>query len=116
LLVKNVQIGDDTITIRHSIPGQQSPRKAATYRQARLPAQVTFCIKGVLSPLLSNLVLDELDRDPLEVPFSGFGHIEPYPSTLAGRGIPSMALPAPFAALSCWPFPWGTDPAGHQQN
>jgi RNA-directed DNA polymerase len=26
-------------------------------------AQITFCVRGVLSPLLSNLVLDELDRE-----------------------------------------------------
>src|SRR6201993_2574520 len=25
--------------------------------------KVTFCVKGVISPLLSNLVLDELDRE-----------------------------------------------------
>src|SRR5262249_26968789 len=25
--------------------------------------KVTFCVRGVLSPLLSNLVLDELDRE-----------------------------------------------------
>src|SRR6266850_1401830 len=32
-----------------------------------LKAEVTFCVQGVLSPLLSNLVLDELDGelDPL---------------------------------------------------
>jgi len=29
----------------------------------RQATQVTFCVRGVLSPLLSNLVLDELDRE-----------------------------------------------------
>src|SRR6266851_6909582 len=27
------------------------------------PTEVTFCVRGVLSPLLSNIVLDELDRE-----------------------------------------------------
>src|SRR5712691_10485358 len=29
----------------------------------RLPEQVIFCVQGVISPLLSNLVLDALDRE-----------------------------------------------------
>jgi len=37
--------------------------KAAAYSQTTLAAQITFCVRGVLSPLLSNLVLDELDRE-----------------------------------------------------
>jgi hypothetical protein len=32
-------------------------------RRARLPAQVIFCVQGVLSPLLSNIYLDALDRE-----------------------------------------------------
>jgi len=30
-----------------------------------------------------------------------------FASTLAVRGVLSTALPAPFAALPCWPFPCG---------
>src|SRR5260370_36357834 len=36
------------------------PLEAAARRSA---TQITFCVRGVLSPLLSNLVLDELDRE-----------------------------------------------------
>ena len=32
-------------------------------RNHAIKAEVTFCVRGVLSPLLSNLVLDELDRE-----------------------------------------------------
>ena len=35
---------------------------------------------------------------------------EPISSTLTVRGGPSTALPAPFAALPCWPFPVGDGP------
>src|ERR1700740_913747 len=30
---------------------------------SRRTVKITFCVRGVLSPLLSNLVLDELDRE-----------------------------------------------------
>src|SRR2546428_10746607 len=33
------------------------------HRIVSTKAEVTFCVRGVLSPLLSNLVLDELDRE-----------------------------------------------------
>src|SRR5258707_9767478 len=36
------------------------PLEAAARRSA---TQITFCVRGVISPLLSNLVLDELDRE-----------------------------------------------------
>jgi len=32
-------------------------RKAAIYRQARLKVEITFCVRGVISPLLANLFL-----------------------------------------------------------
>ena len=38
-------------------------RQQAATRPAQTRAKVTFCVQGVLSPLLSNLVLDELDRE-----------------------------------------------------
>src|SRR5215831_6654715 len=42
----------------------QSPRAhPQTKGRALLSAEITFCVRGVLSPLLSNLVLDELDRE-----------------------------------------------------
>jgi len=31
--------------------------------QTPLKFEVAFCVRGVVSPLLSNLVLDELDRE-----------------------------------------------------
>src|SRR6266850_2012351 len=36
------------------------PLEAAARRSA---TRISFCVRGVLSPLLSNLVLDELDRE-----------------------------------------------------
>src|SRR6266478_5463405 len=41
----------------------RAPHKTAVRRQVGQPAKVTFCVRGVVSPLLSNLVLDELDRE-----------------------------------------------------
>src|ERR1700746_3274922 len=32
-------------------------------RNHAIKAEVTFCVRGVLSPLLSNLVLDDLDKE-----------------------------------------------------
>src|SRR5215813_6634258 len=32
-------------------------------RNHAIKAEVTFCVRGVISPLLSNLVLDELDKE-----------------------------------------------------
>ena len=46
------------------IRAEQSAR--LTHRSRRLrpnPAHVIFCVQAVMSPLLSNLVLDELDRE-----------------------------------------------------
>src|SRR3982751_6545895 len=34
-----------------------------TKERALQTAKITFCVRGVISPLLSNLVLDELDRE-----------------------------------------------------
>src|SRR3984893_14194889 len=42
------------------------PPAARRYRQTancRCAMKVTFCVRGVLSPLLSNLVLDDLDKE-----------------------------------------------------
>src|SRR6266446_5025973 len=39
------------------------PHKTAVRRQVGQMIKVTFCVRGVLSPLLSNIVLDELDRE-----------------------------------------------------
>src|SRR6266481_6224930 len=41
----------------------RAPHKTAVRRQVGQTAKVTFCVRGVLSPLLSNIVLDELDRE-----------------------------------------------------
>jgi hypothetical protein len=42
--------------IKHRVPG--SPTRYYPFK-----LEITFCVRGVLSPLLSNLVLDELDRE-----------------------------------------------------
>ena len=36
-------------------------RKAAIYRLAELTVEITFCVRGVISPLLSNIYLTEVD-------------------------------------------------------
>ena len=52
LLVKEVLVGDDTITIRHSIPMAGKPQTAIKAR--RIPVvkaskkEVSFCVQGVL--------------------------------------------------------------------
>jgi hypothetical protein len=45
-----------TTGIKHRVPG--SPTRYYPFK-----LEITFCVRGVLSPLLSNLVLDELDRE-----------------------------------------------------
>ncbi len=51
LIVKDVLIGDDTITIRHSISVQQQDlRQAPICRQAGLTVVITFCVRGVITP------------------------------------------------------------------
>src|SRR4029077_1817542 len=45
---------------------QRRPQAARRYRQTANSGsamKVTFCVRGVLSPLLSNLVLDDLDKE-----------------------------------------------------
>jgi len=65
LVVKEVLVGTDTITLRHSIPippgsnGSPSP-PPTSLDQGR--TQVIFCVRGVVSPLLSNLYLNEVDQ------------------------------------------------------
>src|SRR6266481_5860994 len=41
----------------------RAPHKTGVRRQVGQTAKVTFCVRGVISPLLSNIVLDELDRE-----------------------------------------------------
>jgi hypothetical protein len=62
LVVKDVLVGDDTITIRHSIPVPSGPHKTAVRRQVGQTAKITFCVRGVISPVFSNLYLNEVDR------------------------------------------------------
>src|SRR5260370_10839721 len=40
----------------------RAPHKTAVRRQVGQTAKVTFCVRGVISPLLSNLYLNEVDR------------------------------------------------------
>jgi len=70
LLVKEVLVAADSLTIRHSIPIPQTapvptgpPPKGSYPSGASQGHQVILCVRGVASPLLSNLVLDELDRE-----------------------------------------------------
>src|SRR5713101_5054852 len=41
----------------------RAPHKTAVRRQVGQTAKVTFCVRGVLSPVLSNIVLHELDQE-----------------------------------------------------
>src|SRR5260370_964606 len=45
------------------VTASRSPRVRRQTGAHSQKAQITFCVRGVLSPLLSNLVLDELDRE-----------------------------------------------------
>ena len=68
LVVKDVVIGDDTLVIRHCIPivaPSASGGAPPAAGNAGVPQnrKITFCVKGALSPLLSNLVLDEWDQE-----------------------------------------------------
>ena len=51
-----------------------------------LELKVTFCVRGVLSPLLSNLVLDELDRELERAATDSFGMRMTAISTYAASG------------------------------
>src|SRR5437870_15614 len=44
-------------------PGRSAQQAVHEAQQYSLKFEITFCVRGVLSPLLSNLVLDELDRE-----------------------------------------------------
>lgn len=62
LVVKDILIGDDSLVIRHCIPiGPASPPDSGTPTPANLRAsqitEVTFCVRGVISPLLANIYL-----------------------------------------------------------
>jgi RNA-directed DNA polymerase len=60
-VIKDVLVGDATITIRHSIPiPWGAPQNEGSQPEK---AQITFCVRGVLSPLLSNILLTDLDRE-----------------------------------------------------
>jgi hypothetical protein len=64
LLVKEILVSNDAIVIRHSIPAPtgspaaggpiSSPRGG---RSSMGATQVTFCVRGVISPTLSNIFL-----------------------------------------------------------
>ena len=61
--MKDVLIGDDTITIRHSIPVPQGLPQGGCLPPSQTAGPNYLLCKGSTSPLLSNLVLDELDRE-----------------------------------------------------
>lgn len=54
LLVKEVLVGTDTITIRHSIPLPNSPPQptdpSPTPGSSRVPMSVIYCVRGVSGP------------------------------------------------------------------
>ncbi len=53
----------ETTTSRFAIVSRFLQAHRQTAVRIRLATQITFCVQGVLSPLLGNLVLDELDRE-----------------------------------------------------
>ncbi len=66
LLVRDVLIGHEKITIRHRIrSGNHPPAAAATTTQPTRRvtcARVIHCVWDVVSPVLSNIYLDRLDK------------------------------------------------------
>jgi len=54
LLVKEILVGEDTITIRHSIPIPSAPPQNGA---PKLNGQNYLLCKGVISPLLANIYL-----------------------------------------------------------
>ena len=66
LVIKEVLVGDDTIVIRHCIPAPSGPPHGSGpapsgHLDGPGAAEVTFCVRGVISPLLANIYLDVLD-------------------------------------------------------
>ena len=60
LLVKEILVGEDTITIRHSIPILPAPPQNGG--SEALNGQNYLCVRGVNSPALANFALDGLER------------------------------------------------------
>jgi len=58
LVVKDVLVGDNTITIRHSISLPTCPRQNNPPPQISPTPKVTFCVRGVVSPMLANLYMN----------------------------------------------------------
>jgi site-specific DNA recombinase len=48
LLVKEILVGEDTITIRHSIPIPSAPPEDGVRKPQT--AKITFCVRGVTTP------------------------------------------------------------------
>src|SRR3984885_4944612 len=46
-----------------AFPSRRVRRKAAPNRKTRRPVQITFCVRGVVSPVLSNVLLTPFDRE-----------------------------------------------------
>ena len=62
LVVKEILIGDDTIVIRHCIPIASTPPSSGgpplqVGWTVRHPPKVTFCVRGIVSPVLANLFM-----------------------------------------------------------
>jgi hypothetical protein len=61
LLVKDVLIGPEKITVRHRIPSGNAPppktRNPATPTRRATIARVAHCVGGVVSPVLANLFM-----------------------------------------------------------
>src|ERR1700741_4219656 len=49
-----------TVTIRDSIPSLKDRRKMMAHRHGE--TRITFCVRGVISPVLANIALDGLER------------------------------------------------------
>ena len=60
--MKDVLIGEDTITIRHSIPAPQGPSHDGCLPPSQTDGPNYLLCKGWISPLLSNIYLTEVDR------------------------------------------------------
>ena len=58
LVVKEIQVGPQTLRIKHCIPWVHLHRPVPL---DRVIPKVIYCVRGVISPLLANIVLNQLD-------------------------------------------------------
>ena len=95
LLVKDVLIGPEKITIRHRIRSGNRPRAAATTTQPTRRvacAKVMNCVGGVVSPVLANLFMHYAFDKWLDREFPLLAHPPAHRHGTGGPGLPQQEL------------------------